>query len=164
MNPYTAIIIQTEHKPFSRDFFVSIGLIPPSEKIYYIPPTWVGAEYFSEFFATYGRKERPKKWREETILETNPFNRYLICDNDSCYGETFEVTMIRLVERRVKLENIWCISQDGNSEIRRTPILDKGIEWYNYRLRNKKPLRAALENLGFTYPSLKISKQILVSR
>lgn len=153
MNPYAAMVVQKEQQPFSEDFFINNKLIPPGNRISYVPPPWVGAEYSSYFMAAYGREEKPEKWREEKIPEINPFEKYLICDDYSSSGETFEVAMTRLVEGGVKLENIWCISQGGNKELKAV-ILDKGIEWHRYRLRQGGLMRKILGELGFVFPSL----------
>ena len=155
MNPYVAVIVQTEHEPFLDEFFSGNGLILPDGRINYTPPAWVGVEYSAYFMGAYGG-EKPEKWREEKIPEINPFEKYLICDDYSNEGETFEVAMMRLVEKGVKLDNIWCISRGGNKEIKAI-ILDKGTEWHKYRLRQKNLIRMTLENLGFAFPSLAVS-------
>jgi hypothetical protein len=152
MNPYTAIIVQTEHFRFSDEFFIQNGLICPKDRIKYTPPSWVGAENSPYFMASCKRPEKPIKTREERIPEINSKERYLICDDYSNDGETFEIAIIRLMEAGVKLENIWGITQEGNKE-HKGIVLNKGIDWHEYRLKREGITRLVLENLGFTYPS-----------
>ncbi len=156
MNPYTAMIIQTEHFPFIDEFFSSMKLILPTKRILYTPPSWVGASYSPDFMATYKTQDKPKRLRDEEIPELNHQGRYLLCDDYLCTGETFEIAMVRLIERGVNLNNIWGITM-GNAETKEAS-LEKGIEWHKYRLRQKDSLsRTILHEMGFAFPTLSIS-------
>gem|GEM_PF-4855483 len=154
MSKYIAMVVQTEHKPFSRAFFVENGLSVPVRKIYYTPPPWVGAEYTASFISHYNKDKKPKKWREEVIPGINSNDKYLICDDYANDGETFEIAILRLVRNGVKIENIWALSRGGNAEIAEKIILDKGIEWHNYRLRRNGTTRMMMNELGFKLPSI----------
>ncbi len=156
MNPYVAMIVQTEHEPFSDKFFSGNRLILPEGRINYTPPPWAGVEYSAYFMGAYGQG-KPEKAREEIIPVINPLEKYLICDDYSNDGETFEVAIIRLVERGVKLENIWCISRGGNKDLKAI-LLGKGLDWHNYRLEQNGFMRKILGELGFVFPSLAISQ------
>ncbi|MBW2973940.1 hypothetical protein KY346_06145 [Candidatus Woesearchaeota archaeon] len=156
MQSYIAMIIQTEYKPFSDDFFIENGLNVPNSRIAYTPPSWTGAEYSPSFISVYGTDEKPEEWREEIVPDIVSSERYLICDDYSDEGETFEIAMIRLVQQGVKLEDIWCISRDGNSDIEKKIVLDTAFEWHQYRKKRKGLTRIILEELGFEFPSLKL--------
>ena len=154
MKKYIAMIIQTEHMPFSRDFFMEKGLPVPICKVYYTPPSWVGVEYSPSFCSVLVTDKKPKKSREEVIPEIKPSDKYLICDDYSNEGETFEIAMLRLVQNGVNIDNIWAISRDGNSEMTKRIVLDKGREWHKYRLRRNGTTRLMMKELGFQFPSL----------
>jgi hypothetical protein len=154
MNPYNAMIIQTEHYPFSENFFFKNKLVLPNKRVAYTPPMWAGVEYMPYFIPMYEGKEKPERWREEKIATINSLEKYLICDDYSNEGETFEIAMIRLVEKGVKLEDIWCITQKGNKEMKGDIILDKGIEWHNYFIRQDGFIRKILKEYGIIVPSL----------
>jgi len=154
MKPYIAMIVQTEQYPFSNDFFTENGLILPKKRVNYTPPPWVGVNYSVHFVAAYGRNVKPTKSREEIIPKINPSSKYLICDDYSAGGNTLEIAAIRLVEHGVKIDNIWGITQKGNSEIKDRVVLDRAIEWHNYQKRSPHMRKAMLEDLGFVHPSL----------
>jgi hypothetical protein len=154
MQSYIAMIVQTEYEPFSEDFFIENGLNTPEDRVNYVPPPWAGAAFSPSFFSVYGRDEKPRRWREEMIPEINQSKKYLICDDYSANGQTLDIAIIRLVQQGVKIEDIWGITIKGNTEIKNKVVLEKGIEWRNYRKRQICPTRVALEELGFVFPSL----------
>jgi len=155
MDPYVALVIKTEHKPFTDEFFKKNGLIVPSSRVYYVPPPWVGAEFSPHFIAVYGRDDRPDKWREETIPQIKPMEKYLLCDDYSSDGETLEIAIIRLMESGVNPDYIWCLTH-ANFEMKKGPVLDRSLAWHHYRLRQNGLTRIILEDLGFKYPGLDI--------
>lgn len=160
MSKYIAMVIRTEYEPFSRDFFIENGLSVPVCKIYYTPPSWVGAEYSPSFVSVQGTNRKPKKSREEVIPKIKPDDKYLICDDYSNEGETFEIAMLRLVQNGVDIDNIWAISRNGNAEITKRIILDKGREWHKYRLRRNGTTRLMMKELGFQFPSLDLENML----
>lgn len=153
MKDYTAMIVQTEHYPFSNNFFLKNNLILPNKIINYTPPAWVGVEYMDIVLDAVCNNKKPKKWREEIMPDLDS-EKYLICDDACGEGNTFEIAMVRLVERDIRLENIWCIAQEGNRE-QREPLLEKGIEWHKYNIREGN-LATILKWSGFNFPPLTI--------
>ncbi len=156
MNPYTLMVVQTEHTHFSDEGFRNKGLICPSERVAYTPPLWTGVSYGLEAVTLYLRGEKPLRMREEKIPVINSLGKYLICDDYSSSGQTFEIAMVRLVEAGVWMNNIWCITSHGNEE-QSSPILDKGIEWHKYMNAHENILKSILKRDGFKFPSLNVS-------
>jgi len=153
MNPYVAMIVQTEHYPFSDDsFFNKKGLILPIKRILYTPPVWTGIEYMNMTLDFLLHNKKPQKWRAEVIPALDS-EKYLICDDACGEGNTFEVAMVRLAENGIRLENIWCISQEG-CRGQREPLLDKGHEWHKYHIKEGRLYARLLESTGFDFPSL----------
>lgn len=156
MDPYCAVIIQTEYKPFTNDFFNENDLAIPASRIEYTPPAWVGAEYMPLFSASYGRKAIYEKTRDEKIPRLPLLRNYLICDDYVSDGETLEIAMLRFVERGIKMKNIWCISYRGTAKQSEIVLLDNGLAWHNYRIERRGLARTTLEAIGFKMPKLEI--------
>jgi len=113
----------------------------------------VGPTYSSEFLEFYFDSEF-HGMRQEKIPVFDPRKKYLICDDYSNTGDTIEIAIIRLLEQDVGLDNIWGFTLHGNNEVgyQGDQILDKGIEWHKYHLRQISPFRQALQELGFKFP------------
>jgi len=153
MQEYTAMIVHTEHLPFSDAFFREHELLAPSKRRDYTPPPWAGAVYAPKFIGRCGKGgAASEKLREEVIPEITPGGKYLVCDDYSNAGETFEIAMIRLLQREVHLKNIWCVTGKGTAEIHDKVVLEQGSSWLEYRKRQKGLIRMVLEDLGFVFP------------
>ena len=150
MNPYTAVIVQTEHFHFSDEFFQENDLICPQQRIKYIPPSWVGVRYFSEFVENYKNKDILEIPRKEEIPVINPFAKYLICDDYIDEGNTMEIAMERLLKAGVKQKNIWGIIRERGDPL---IILDNCLGFYRsirmFRNCHGAKRRNLLKSLGF---------------
>ncbi len=159
MSPYTAVIVKTFPTQPNDEFFRSLGLRLPRKRTEYTPPSWVGPTYTSDVLEFY--KTGFRGMRKEQIPFCDPLDKYLLCDDYCCTGETLEIAMIRLMEQGVKLDNLWVFTLHGNSEIKdRVNILETGREWHNYHLRHISTSRRVLEELGFKFPEFPVQKII----
>lgn len=159
MQDYTAVIVQTERKPlqFSDDFFMQNGLAVPRKKVPYTAPAFVGARYHPDFVARYRKgKNPPLNIRPEIIPEVDGDEKYLICDDYCSHGDTLEIAMLRLLERGVDFDRIWCIAQRtvGGAEGKELWYLDRGREWHAYRKSEEGWRRLILKSQGFEFPSI----------